>query len=215
MRSTLVAAITLTLACVAVSSMAATSGHTQFRWRDAAGEMHYADTLTPEALQQGYDVFDAKGAVARHVDRPRTMEEIQAEQASAEAAATAKRNAELQAIHDERMLAAYPTEKDFVAARQAQIDSIDQNIRTATNSLSVQEKNLSDMLARAASVEHSGQQVPDSVKKQIESLRKTAETLRTYVARRQQERVESTKTFDADLDHYRDVRARGAASSKP
>jgi hypothetical protein len=214
MRSIIVVAITLALASVAVSSMAATSGHTQFRWRDGAGEMHYADTLTPEALAQGYDVLDAKGAVARHVDRPRTAEELQVEQASAEAAATAKRNAELQAIRDERMLAAYPTEKDFVAARQAQLDSIDQNIRTATNSLSVQEKNLSDMLARAASVEHSGQQVPDSVKKQIESLRKTAETLRKYVARRQQERTDSAKTYDIDLEHYREVRSRGA-SSKP
>ena len=214
MRSTIVMAITLALASVAESSVAATSGHTQFRWRDGTGEMHYADTLTPEALQQGYDVLDAKGAVARHVDRPRTTEELQAEQASAEATATAKRKAELQAIHDERMLAAYPTEKDFVAARQAQIDSIDQNIRTATNSLSVQEKNLSDMLARAASIEHSGQPVPDSVKKQIESLRRTAETLRGYVARRQQERAESARTYDADLDRYREVRAHGV-SSKP
>jgi hypothetical protein len=104
------------------------------------------------------------------------------------------------------MLAAYPTEKDLVNAQQAQFESIDQNIRAATNSLGVQERDLSDALARAASFDREGKPVPDVQQKQIESLRKSVDSLRAYIARRQNEKVEATKKFEIDLAHYREAR---------
>ena len=162
--------------------------------------------LTPEALKFGYDILNAKGVVVKHVDRQRTPEELFAAETAATAAAAAKHDAEMQAITDKRMLAAYPTEKDLVSAQQAQFDSIDQNIRAATNSLGVQERDLSDALARAASFDREGKPVPETQQKQIESLRKSVDSLRAYIARRQNEKVEATKKFEIDLAHYREAR---------
>lgn len=210
MRSVVAISIALVLGTLAGASalQAAPSSHSQYRWKDSAGTPHYSDILTPEALQYGYDIINPKGVVVKHVDRQRTYEELLAE----EAAMAAKREADLQEQSDKRMLAAYPTEKDLVSARQAQLDSIDQNIRAASNSLGVQERALSDVLARAASFEHEGKPVPEDVKKQIESLRNSAEALRSYVARRQKEKVDATKKFEVDLAHYREAREKGAAS---
>ena len=214
MRWTFAIPIAVTMAFVVDARIvhAAESGHTQFRWKDAAGIPHYSDTLTPDALQFGYDVLNVNGAVVKHVERQRTPEELFAEESAAAAEATAKREAERQAQTDQRMLAAYPTEREFIAARQAQLDSIDQNMRAASNSLGVQERSLSDVLARAASFEHDGKAVPDDIKKQIESLRKSAEALRAYIARRQQEKIDATKRYEVDLAHYRAARDHTAGS---
>src|SRR5215475_9728287 len=174
MRSVVAISFALALGSLGIlHAVHAAPAHMQYRWSDGAGVPHYSDVLTSEALQYGYDIINPKGVVVKHVDRQRTYEELIAE----EAAMAAKRQAELQEQSDKRMLAAYPTEKDLVASRQAQLDSIDQNIRAATNSLGVQERSLSDVLARAASFEHDGKSVPDDIKKQIESLRSSAESL--------------------------------------
>ena len=206
------AAAVLALAAGLNDAAVAGTAHRQFRWNDAAGIPHYSDTLTPEALQFGYDVLNGKGNVVKHVDRQRTPEELLAAEAEAEAAAAAKREAEQRQLSDKRMLAAYPTEQDLVAARQAQLASIDHNIRSATNSLGVQERGLSELLAEAASYEHGKTPVPDALKKQIESMRKSVDTLRAYIARREKEKVDATKSLETDLTHYREAREQASST---
>jgi hypothetical protein len=208
MRHIFAVSVALLLLCAtdAFAAPTTSSGRSHFRWTDSTGTPHYSDILTPEALKFGYDILNAKGVIIKHVDRQRTPEELFAEETAATAAAAAKHEAEMRAITDKRMLAAYPTEKDLVSAQQAQFDSIDQNIRAATNSLGVQERDLSDALARAASFDREGKPVPETQQKQIESLRKSVDSLRAYIARRQNEKVEATKKFEIDLTHYREAR---------
>jgi len=208
MRHIFAVPVALLLLCAtnAFAAPTTSAGRSHFRWTDPAGTPHYSDMLTPEALKFGYDILNAKGVVVKHVDRQRTPEELFAAETAATAAAAAKHEAEMQAITDKRMLAAYPTEKDLISAQQAQFDSIDQNIRAATNSLGVQERGLSEALARAASFDREGKPVPEAQQKQIESLRKSVDSLRAYIARRQNEKVEATKKFEVDLTHYREAR---------
>jgi len=208
MRHIFAVPVVLLLLCATDIFAAPTTsaGRSHFRWTDPAGTPHYSDMLTPEALKFGYDILNAKGVVVKHVDRQRTPEELLAAEAAATATAAATHEAEMQAITDKRMLAAYPTEKDLIGAQQAQFDSIDQNIRAATNSLGVQERDLSDALAHAASFDREGKPVPETQQKQIESLRKSVDSLRAYIARRQNEKVEATKKFETDLAHYREAR---------
>lgn len=217
MRSITATAFVLMLVCVHCVQAAAPSqpaGRSHFRWKDATGTPHYSDMLTPEALQFGYDILNPKGVVVKHVDRQRTPEELFTEEAASQAAASAKREADQQALTDKRMLAAYPTEKDLVSSRQAQLDSIDRNIHAANNSLGVQERSLNDALTRAASFDHENKPVPEGQQKQIESLRKSIDALRAYVTRRQNEKAEATKKFDVDLAHYRQAREH-ASNTQP
>jgi hypothetical protein len=186
----------------------AASGKTQFRWIDGSGTPHYSDTLTVDALKYGYDVLNGKGNVLKHIDRQRTLEELLAAEAEAKAAAEAKRQADLEALSEQRMLDAYPTEREFIVARQAQLDSIDHNIKSATNSLNMQERGLSDMLAQAAGYEHEKTPLPDALKKQIEMQRKNVDQLRAYVTRREQEKAEATQRMESDLARYREAFAR-------
>jgi chromosome segregation ATPase len=207
MRSIIANALAILLTLATGSVCAATdTEHKQFRWKDASGNLHYSDTLTTDALQAGYEVVNDKGLVIKHVDRAMTDEERKAQEATTAAAAVAKREAEQQAETDRRLLSAYPTEKDFVRARQAQIEGIEQSIATANNNLNKQEQELSDNLARAAAIEHNNKKVPPFMKDQIETLRKSVESLRGYIQRRQKEEVEAKRKFETDLAHYRELR---------
>ena len=205
------AAVLATVAHLHDAAAAGGTAHTQFRWTDGAGTPHYSDTLTADALKYGYDVLNAKGVLVKHVERQSTPEELLAAETAAQAAAEAKREADLQELNDKRMLAAFPTERDLLTSRQAQVDSIDHNIRAATNSLGVQERGLSDALAAAAAYDHDNKPIPDAEKKQIESLRKSVDMLRAYIARREKEKVDAAKKLEIDLARYREVRERSSA----
>jgi chromosome segregation ATPase len=188
--------------------IAAPSHHKQYRWSDASGNLHYSDTLTTEAIQSGYDVINDKGLVLKHIDRARTDAERAEAETAAAAETAAKLEADRQAEADRRLLAAFPAEKDLVRARQAQVDSLDQSILAATNSLNGQEQALSDNLGHAAAIERSGKKVPDDLTKQIETLRKSAESLRHYIERRKKEKVEAATKLETDVAHYREARER-------
>ncbi len=202
------AALLLTMATGSTCFAVAPTQHKQYRWQDASGNMHFSDTLTADAIQSGYDVISDTGIVVKHIDRARTEEERNSAAVAAAAEASAKREAEQLAETDQRMLAAYPTESDLVRARQMQVDSIEQSIVGASNSLKSQEQALTDNLAHAAMLERSNKPVPEVQKKQIESLSKSAESLRRYIERRQKEKAEAAKKLETDVAHYREARER-------
>ena len=94
MRSIIAISVGLLLFVADAYGASSTSANrSQFRWKDAAGTPHYSDMLTPEALQSGYDILNAKGAVVKHVDRQRTPEELFAEEGLGADVATLGRSA--------------------------------------------------------------------------------------------------------------------------
>ena len=64
--------IGLTTAIAASLAQAAGTGHTQYKWRDASGALHYSDSLPPEAAKSGYEVVNGQGLVIKRVERAKT-----------------------------------------------------------------------------------------------------------------------------------------------
>jgi predicted RNase H-like nuclease (RuvC/YqgF family) len=71
-----------------------------------------------------------------------------------------------------------------------------------------QEKSLSDMLAHAGELERDGKPVPPSVKKQIDTLKSGIAEQKRILAKREQERSAMQQSFEAELGHYREIKAR-------
>jgi hypothetical protein len=208
MRSLFTFALALALTLAAMTLSAASAGHVQYKWKDTAGNLHFADILPAEALQLGYDVVDAQGRVIKHVDRPRTPEELKSDEAQKAQTEATKRETEERAKHDQQILAAYPHEQELVNAQESQLQMIDQNIQSTELSLTSQEKSLAIMLNHAASLDRSGKPVPADLRKQIDSLRKNIEMQKAYIVRRQKEKSEAAQKSAADLAHYRELQER-------
>jgi len=208
MKGLLRVSLLLAGALLSIAALGATPGGTRYKWRDAQGAVHFADTLPPEALQLGYDVVNGEGLVVRHVDRPKTPEERKAEALAAAEQAATKRRATEAAAADHQLLATYPNESDLARVHKDRLTAIDQTLSNINVSVADQEKGLSDQLAHAASFERDGKPVPAAVRQQIETLRKTIAEQHAFITRREAERAELIRKSDAEIAHYRELHAK-------
>lgn len=191
-----------------VASAAGPSDRLRYKWRDEAGNLHYADSVPPEATRLGYEVVNQHGVVVRRVERAKTAEELAATKAAADKLAEEKRRADESARNDAQMLAAYPTEEDLRKSLQAQIDLISQNIQATEVGIASQEKSLAERLVHAAEQERNGKPVPAPVQKQINTLRAGLAEQKAFLERRTADRADMEKQLASEIERYRALKAR-------
>jgi hypothetical protein len=186
-------------------ALAQTTAHVKYKWKDAQGGLHFADALPAEAVQVGYDVVNAQGIVVKHVDRAKTPEEQKLAQEEAKRRQETERQADQQARNDQQLLAAYATVEELAKSQQAQIEAVDQSIHSAQSGIANEERTLADFLSRAGEFEHNSQPVPPTLTQHIAELRNSLNTHNNFIARREAEKVEMAKKFEAQQQHYRDL----------
>ena len=200
----------LLLAASAVTPVRATDNATavHYRWKDAAGVVHFSDTIPASALAGGYDVVNNDGRVVRHVARELTPAERKAAAAEAAREAAAKRAAQQQSLEDTQMLSAYPTDKDLQQSQQAQLQQIQTDIATLQTNLRSQESTLTDLLAHAADLEHSGKPIPPIVNQRITEQRASVNQERSALSQRHADLAHAQTKFATQLQRYRTLRAK-------
>ncbi|MGE7137892.1 DUF4124 domain-containing protein [Luteibacter sp. NPDC031894] len=179
----------------------------RYRWKDGSGQSYFSDSLTPEAMKAGYDVVNAHGLVVRHVDRQLTPEERTAAKKVAEQKEAAERARQQQQREDAQMLNAYPDEAAFAAAKNAEVENFEQAARTTRLNLQGQEKALADLLNRAGDLERAKQPVPKYLTDRITEQRNTVAALRGTLQRQQAAKEAARSNTDAQLRHYRELKA--------
>lgn len=178
----------------------------QYRWHDAHGLLHYSDSLSADAMANGYDIVNSRGIVVRHVDRQLTPEERIAAEKQAEIDAAKKRAEDEQRRNDQQMLAAYPNESDLVSMQKDELSSIDQQISTTRKSLATQEQALADLLARAGELERAKQPVPKYLADRVTSQRNVVGSQRALLDRLQQSYANTELRQQAQLSRYRELK---------
>lgn len=179
----------------------------QYRWHDAHGLLHYSDSLSADAMANGYDIVDSRGIVIRHVDRQLTPEERVEAKKQADIAAAKQRADDLQKRNDEQMLAAYPNESDLVDTQKNELTSIDQQITTTRKSLQTQEQALAGLLDRAGELERAKQPVPKYLADRVTAQRNVVASQRALLDRLQTSYVNTQLKQEAQLSRYRELKA--------
>jgi small-conductance mechanosensitive channel len=188
---------------------------THYRWKDAAGVVHFSDTIPASALAGGYDIVNAQGLVVRHVERELTPAERRAAAARAAQEAAVRRDAQQRRVADAQMLAAYPTDQDLQASQQAQLRQIQADISSLETNLRSQEDSLTELLAHAADLEHSKQPIPPYVSKRIAEQRQSVNDERAALVQTRADFVQTEVRFAAQLEHYRALRAKFSNAGDP
>jgi hypothetical protein len=196
------------LALLSGVASAAGGDRLRYKWRDATGNLHYSDSVPPEATRLGYEVVNEHGVVVRRVERAKTEEELAAAKAASDKIADEKRKADDAARNDAQMLAAYPTEEDLRKSLQGQIDLITQNIQATEVGIASQEKSLAERLVHAAEQERNGKPVPAPVQKQINTLRAGLAEQKAFLDRRTADRTAMEKQLVSEIEHYRTLKKR-------
>lgn len=207
-RGLLTVAIAIAFVVLATSAQA----QNRYKWRDAAGQVHYSDTLTRDAMQGGYELVNKDGITIRRVDRQLTAQERAVAQKAAaqvrldqEATAARERN-------DQQLLAAFATEKELLTTQHLALAQLDQSIQAARDGLQTQESSLAELLGRADDAQHRDNKVPMRLGDQIKALRAQLETQREFLDRRERERVTMATEQSEQLKHYRELKAAQAAA---
>jgi hypothetical protein len=179
----------------------------RYRWKDASGQSYFSDSLTSDAMKAGYDVVNAQGMVVRHVDRQLTPEERAAAKMVADQKAAADQARQQKQREDAQLLNAYPNEAAFAAAKNAELDTFEQASKTTRLNLQGQEKALADLLNRAGDLERAKQPVPKYLTDRITDQRNTVASLRATLQRQQDAKEAARVNTEAQLRHYRELRA--------
>lgn len=183
----------------------------RYRWKDTSGQSYFSDSLTSDAMKAGYDVVNSQGMVVRHVDRQLTADERAAARKVADAQAAAQQAQQQRQREDAQMLNAYPDEAAFAAAKSAEVDNFEQAARTTRLNLQGQEKALADLLTRAGDLERAKQPVPKYLSDRITEQRNTVASLRATLQRQQAAKDTAKTNMEAQLRHYRELKAADAA----
>ncbi|TCV92672.1 hypothetical protein EC912_1069 [Luteibacter rhizovicinus] len=179
----------------------------RYKWRDSQGHIYFSDSLSSEAIQNGYDVVNSQGVVVKHIDRALTPDERIAARKVADQRAADELAAQNRQREDMQMLNAYPDEASFTSAKTAEVETFEQAARTTRLNLQSQEKTLAELLSRGADLERAKQPLPPYLSDRITEQRNTVATLRTTLQRQQQAKDAARTKADAQLQHYRELRA--------
>lgn len=183
----------------------------RYKWKDSSGHSFFSDSLTPDAMKAGYDVVNSQGLTVRHVDRQLTPEEREAARKVADQQAAIQAAADQRKRDDAQLLNAYPNEAAFASAKQAELDNVEQATRTTRLNLQGQEKALADLLNRAGELERGKQPVPAYLNDRITEQRNTVAGLRATLQRQQAAKDAAQTNMDAQLKHYRELKAADAS----
>ncbi|MCB1554320.1 MAG: DUF4124 domain-containing protein [Xanthomonadales bacterium] len=184
-----------------------------YRWVDKDGNVHYSDSVPPEAVDQARDEINQAGRTVKSVDRALTDDEIATAEAAKAAAEVERKRMEEQEKMDAILLTSYSSEDALKRAYQERFDLMDQSIESARVGLKSQEKSLAELLAHAAEQEQQNKPVSATVKASLELARKQTEQQRGFLTKREQDKIDLAKEYDETLNRYREL-ARAKAEAQ-
>jgi hypothetical protein len=198
-KHALVIAVAVLLAAGSIDSAA----QKLYRWVDKDGKVQYGDSIPPEALDQERQTLNTQGMTVDRVDRAMTAEErAEAEQRLAAEAAAAKLKEEQDKL-DAVLLASYQSEADLTNTYTERFALVEQSLESARIGIRSQQKSLADLLAHAADLERSGKAPGERIKTSVATARKQVVQQRTFLERRESDRVSLQREFDETLARYR------------
>ncbi len=181
-----------------------------YKWVDEKGNVHYSDKVPPDAARLARKEMNQDGVTVKQVARAKTQEELAAEAAQAVRDEEQRKIAEAQAQADRALMLSYATEADLFRTRDQEIGVIEANMATAKLTMTSQEKNLSDLLAHAASFERSKQAIPQAVTDSIALVRLQIDQQKKSLTEREALKETVRKDYEVKLLRWRELSAKSA-----
>jgi chromosome segregation ATPase len=203
-KTSLRLSIAFLLGIASISAIAA--GSVRYKWRDAEGNLHYSDSLPADANVLGYDVVTGQGVLVKRVAPAMSPDERAAAKIKEAEDRSTQSETERQAREDQQLLAANPTEADLLESQRQQVEMIDLQIKSLQTGLESLERNLTELLGRAADQEREGNAIPAKLANQIADIRSKIDAQHKRLDRNAAEKKKTTTGFSAELDRYRALR---------
>ncbi len=179
-----------------------------YRWVDKNGQVHYGDSVPAEYAEQDREVLNRQGVPVGREEGTVTPEEAAAKAVADKAA----RDEQKRKLRDRVLLQTYQSVQELEILRDNRLDLVDAQ-------LTIQEQSLSNLRAQRAQIERmaaryapantgaDAQPLPDELATDLERSATDIQTQEGNLVRRREERENIRKTFEADIERYKELRA--------
>jgi hypothetical protein len=179
-----------------------------YRWVDRNGQVHYGDSVPAEYAEQDRDVLNRQGLPVGREEGTITPEEAAAKAAADKAA----RDEQKRKLRDRVLLQTYQSVQELEVLRDNRLELVDAQ-------LTIQEQSLSNLRAQRAQIERIAARyapvntgadappLPDELAEDLERSSSDIQTQEANLERRRQERENIRRTFETDIERYKELRA--------
>ena len=164
--------------------------------------------MPPEYAQQGHEEKSAGGVTVQKTARAKSIEELNAEKAQAEARALAAMRAKEQAAKDRVLLDTFTSEDDMILARDGQISHLDSQVKIIESHIDKLKLSMDELIQDAADFERRGEQPPEKLVRDIESFRQQVQENAAFIATKEAERKAIYEKFDLDIARFRELKSK-------
>lgn len=178
---------------------------TMYKWVDDKGEVHYGDTLPPQAVNGSTSELNKGGLVVKTKPAALTPEQRKAQGDAEKAKQEAEDKEKEQARHDKALLDSYTSEADIIMARDRNLQATQVLIdSTQVRIKSVQER-LTGLRKQAGIFSAQKKPVPDDIAADIKSSESEIKHLQDNIQKHKEDMVAIKARFDADKTRYREL----------
>jgi len=175
-------------------------------WKNNESVRECGNSVPPEFAQQGHDEVSSRGVRLDSTVRAKSLEELQAERATAKAQAEAEVRRREQAAKDRVLLDTFSSDDDMLLARDGQIMHLESQIKLTESHTNKLNNGLEELIQDAADHERRGDEPPEKLVGDIDSLREQISDNQTFIKTKQTERVELMRKFEADIARFRELK---------
>ncbi|WP_376788052.1 DUF4124 domain-containing protein [Marinobacter metalliresistant] len=187
--------------CALMLGIAPHAAANMYRYTDANGQVVISSTIPQEATKRGYDILGNNGRVIETIPPAPTEEEIAAREAEKQ------RQQELaeQREKDRQLLKRFSHPDQAVKAMHRKIRELEGLIQLKRGNISVISSQLDSEQSRAADMERTGRDIPESILEKIRRLESQIRDIEREIASQTQEIEALQKAFEADIERLEEV----------
>ncbi|SRR5690625_276 len=169
-----------------------------YRYTNEHGVTVINDRIPPEYVPLGYEVVTIGGTVVRTVAPAPSKEEL-------ERRAQERELAEERQRQDAELRRRYSTVADILAAKERRLNTLQSNIAVLEGNVNSVRARARNMETRAAGLERSGREVPESILEGLASLNQEEQDLLQQIEQRTLEYQETAQSFDRDIARFEEL----------
>jgi hypothetical protein len=189
---------------LAANAVVAPSGPQKlYRYRNDKGVVVIDDAVPPQFAHNGYEILNTSGQVLEVVPRQLTAEELANLSDEEKAKRDAKAREEKQQLYDESLLLRYSDIPDIEAARERGLKELQIRLSIVRGNMMQVKANLEREQQKAADIERSGRKVPDTMRANIDALRKQIELSESDIELRKKEVEDLKAHYQKEIDRFR------------
>lgn len=176
-----------------------------YKWVDDKGQVHYTETIPPEAVNKSSTELDRRGRQLKQNDAAPKPEEIKAAQEQAEQRKIEDKKAYEQHRRDNALMNTYTSEAEIDTARERNLSGPTAMMKGMEPRIKTSQARLDSLKRNADSQAKAGKPVPEALKEDISMAEREVTQFGAEYKAKQAEIQRISDKYAADKLRYRDL----------